>query len=70
MQQRYLILQSTIRTGSGCSRIASSIITSREVKVTEEVINAMEENLLLRSKKIVLSLAKNFSKGIYDAFAN
>ena len=51
MQQRYLILQSTIRTGSGCLRIASSIITSREVKVTGEVINAMEENLLLRSKK-------------------
>ena len=51
MQQRYLILQSTIRTGSGCLRITSSIITSREVKVTEEVINAMEENLFLRSKK-------------------
>ena len=31
MQQRYLILQSMIRTGSGCLRIASSIITSREV---------------------------------------
>ena len=31
MQQRYLILQSMIRTGSGCLRIVSSIITSREV---------------------------------------
>lgn len=48
--------------GFGCLRIVLFIIILCEVKVIEEVINVMEENLFLRSKKDCIKFCEKFFK--------